>query len=101
MDWSIFHKLELEEATDLITDYINFCVDNVVPTKNILHFPNNKLFITKEVKDCINEKKPAFRNKDHMGVAIENPPKTTQSASEEDEGQTQNYHRIELQLHEQ
>ncbi len=42
-DWSIFHSLDLEEATTTITDYINFCVDNVVEKKEILHFPNNKV----------------------------------------------------------
>jgi len=35
-DWSIFHNLELNEATETITDYINFCTDIVVPKKNNL-----------------------------------------------------------------
>ncbi len=48
--WNIFHNLELDEATVTITDYINFCGDNVIPKKNILHFPNNKPHTTKEVK---------------------------------------------------
>lgn len=59
-DWSIFHDLELNEATETITDYINFCVDNVVPRKTVLHFPNNKPYITKEIKSCINSKKRGF-----------------------------------------
>lgn len=36
-DWSIFHQLELDEATDTISDYITFCVDNVVE-KRMLWF---------------------------------------------------------------
>ena len=68
-DWSIFHELELNEATETVTDYINFCVDNVVPKKTILHFPNNKPYITKEVKTCINNKKVAFKNGDRGGMA--------------------------------
>ncbi|KAK0139947.1 hypothetical protein N1851_023108 [Merluccius polli] len=47
-DWSIFHDLELDEATETVTDYIKFCVDNVIPKKTITHFPNNKPYITKE-----------------------------------------------------
>lgn len=54
-DWSIFHKLDLNEATHSLIDYTNFCVDDVAPKKNILHFPNNK-----EVKACINEKETGF-----------------------------------------
>lgn len=63
-DWSIFHDLELNEATETVTDSINFCVDNVVPKKTILHFPNNKPYITKDVKVCINDEKVAFENRD-------------------------------------
>ncbi len=68
-DWNMFHNLELNEATETITDYINFCVNNVVPKKVILHYPNNKPHITKEVKTCINNKKLAFRNNDRAGAA--------------------------------
>ena len=32
-DWSLFHALELDEATVTITDYIEFCVGIVVPKK--------------------------------------------------------------------
>lgn len=67
-DWSIFHDLELNEATETVTDYINFCVANVVPKKSILHFPNNKPYIIKDVKVCINNKKVAFKNRDRGGV---------------------------------
>ena len=68
-DWSLFQNLDLNEATDTITDYINFCVDNIVPKKDVLHFPNNKPYITKHVKACINKKKLAFKNRDRGGMA--------------------------------
>lgn len=51
-----------------ITDYISFCIDNVVKKKQVLHFPNNKPHITRDVKACINKKKLAFKNKDRLGV---------------------------------
>ena len=62
MTWYWMRQLRLK-------DYIKFCVDNVVPKKTILHFPNNKPYITKEVKDCLNSKKVAFKNGDRVGVA--------------------------------
>lgn len=68
-DWSLFHKLDLDEATETITDYINFCVDTIVPKKQILLFFNNKPHITKEVKRCILEKKQAFKSKDKVLIA--------------------------------
>ncbi len=67
-DWSIFQQLELDDATDTISDYINFCVDNVVEKKDVVVYPNNKPYITKDIKKCINNKKLAFRNRDKVGL---------------------------------
>ncbi|TWW56239.1 Centrosomal protein of 104 kDa [Takifugu flavidus] len=50
--------------TDRLTDYLNFCVDVVVPTKTVQCYPYNKPWVTQEVKDVLNKKKKAFRNKD-------------------------------------
>lgn len=50
--------------TGCVTDYINFCVDTVVPQKTILCFPNNKPWVTKDIKATLNKKKRAFRNGD-------------------------------------
>ncbi len=58
-DWFIFHQLELDEAADTISDYINFCVDNVVEKKYLAVYLNSKPYI----KKYINNKKLAFRNK--------------------------------------
>lgn len=65
-DWSIFHSSNIDDATESITSYILFCIDNVVAKKDITVYPNNKPFITKEVKQCINRKKVAFRNCDRL-----------------------------------
>lgn len=56
----IFHGLGIDEATDTITEYIKFCVDCVVTKKVITIYPNNKPYITRELKDCINQKKNGF-----------------------------------------
>ena len=48
-----------------VTNYdINFCVQMVVPTKGIKINPNNKSFVTKDIKEVIHERKTAFINKD-------------------------------------
>lgn len=57
-------------ATESITDYIHFCIDNIVPKKQVTHFPNNKPYITKQVKSSLNKKKLAFKNKDRVGASI-------------------------------
>ncbi|KAK0145761.1 RNA-directed DNA polymerase from mobile element jockey [Merluccius polli] len=47
--------------THCITDYINFCVENTVPSKLVRCFPNNKPWVTSEIKTLLNEKKRVFR----------------------------------------
>ncbi len=32
-DWELFHNIDIEDATETITDYIKFCVDMVVEKK--------------------------------------------------------------------
>ena len=49
-DRDIFSDLEIDEATEAITDYIHFCADNVVTKKDIIVHPNNKPYITKSVR---------------------------------------------------
>lgn len=44
----------------MVTDYIKFCEDMIVPSKIIKIFTNYKPWITKKLKSTINEKKIAF-----------------------------------------
>lgn len=69
-DWDLFHEMDIETATESITDYINFCVDSIVEKKTVTVFPNSKSFITKEVKECLNRKKLAFINHDKIKLKI-------------------------------
>lgn len=43
---------------------INFCVELVIPTKEIKVYPNNKPYVTKDIKEVIHLRKVAFRDKD-------------------------------------
>ena len=67
-NWDIFHDLDIDEAAETITDYILFCVSCVVTKKVVTVYPNNKPYITGEIKDCIKRKQLAFKNKDWMRV---------------------------------
>ncbi len=52
---------DIDGLCDFLTDYIHFCQDIVAPTKKVRCFPNNKPWITKDLKAHLNEKKRAFR----------------------------------------
>ena len=51
---------DMDDLTETVSDYINFCVESTIPTKRIKVYPNNKPWITKRVKDVINKKKGLF-----------------------------------------
>ena len=62
-EWNVFldSSESVDEATNVISDYIMFCEDMIIPTKEIKIFPNNKPWITKSLKQTINKKKAAFQ----------------------------------------
>ena len=61
-DWNMFvnSAIDIDELTETVSAYINFCTDNTIPTKQVKVFPNNKPWITKPVKNIINKKKGVF-----------------------------------------
>lgn len=63
-NWEIFREDSLDEMTRVTNDYINFCVQLVVPTKEIKIYPNNKSYVTRDIKKVINTRKVAFKDKD-------------------------------------
>lgn len=63
-DWSVLQDSfgeDIEGVTHCTTDYLNFCMDIVAPTKTVRCFPNNKPWITSNVKHLLNRKKRAFK----------------------------------------
>ncbi|XP_056880616.1 uncharacterized protein LOC130520960 [Takifugu flavidus] len=54
--WDVFS----DNLTHCITDYINFCVENTVPTRTVWSFSNSKPWITPDIKALLKEKKRAF-----------------------------------------
>ncbi len=61
-DWNVFYSScrDLNKLTSTVSSYISFCVDSNIPCKEITIFPNNKPWVTKELKSVINMKKCIF-----------------------------------------
>ena len=65
-DWDVLTNGEssLDIKTEVVTDYINWCKDVVVPEKTVTFYPNTKPWITKDIKSVLREKEKAFSAKD-------------------------------------
>ena len=50
----------ISEQVDVVSFYISFCVGNIILTKKVAIFPNNKPAITKELKEILNKMKRVF-----------------------------------------
>ncbi|TWW55977.1 hypothetical protein D4764_09G0010270 [Takifugu flavidus] len=58
--WDVFSDAHGEDIDNLTTDYINFCVENTVPTRTVRSFSNSKPWITPDIKALLKEKTRAF-----------------------------------------
>ncbi|XP_078802582.1 uncharacterized protein LOC144991990 [Oryzias latipes] len=68
-DWSVLyesHGDDLDGLTDCVSDYIKFCTENFIPSKRVRCYPNNKPWVTRELKALLNEKKRAFMAGDRV-----------------------------------
>ncbi|XP_049908650.1 uncharacterized protein nek6 isoform X1 [Epinephelus moara] len=61
--WDTFTETssDIDELTDVISSYVTFCEDSVIPKKTFKVFPNNKPRVSKSLKILLNKKKIAFR----------------------------------------
>ena len=71
-DWSVFVQSceNVDELNDCVTNYIKFCVDIQTREKKVLFYPNNKPWITKDLKKIINEKKFLFAQGEGMALKL-------------------------------
>ncbi|XP_040911032.1 protein NLRC3-like [Toxotes jaculatrix] len=51
---------DISEQVDAESSYISFCVDNIIPSKHVTIFPNNKSWITKEFETDNTSKTETF-----------------------------------------
>lgn len=57
-------KCDINENVDVFTSYVQFCVNMLIPTKEVKQYPNNKPWVTKEIKEHLNEKKKIYHTGD-------------------------------------
>ena len=62
------HGEDIEGMTHCLTEYLNFCADVVSPVRTVRCYPNNKPWVTREVKAVLNKKKAAFRSRDREAM---------------------------------
>ena len=62
-EWSVLVDScdNVSGAADVVSSYVTFCEDMLIPTKTVKVFPNNKAWISKSIKSTLNEKKIAFQ----------------------------------------
>ena len=62
-DWPVFFESSetLDEAVDVMSSYVNFCVDTVLDKKDIKVYGNDKPWLNGETKKVINEKMSTFK----------------------------------------
>ena len=64
-DWELFtSNTTLNEATVLISDYIDFCITTIIKEKEVKIYPNNKPWMSKEIKGLLKQKEQAAREND-------------------------------------
>ncbi len=63
-DWTIFEDDNIDTYTSSVLFYIKCCMDNVTTTKQIRVFPNNKPWMTREVRLLLKARNTAFRSGD-------------------------------------
>ncbi|KAK7484239.1 hypothetical protein BaRGS_00024488 [Batillaria attramentaria] len=61
-DWDVFKETctDLDDLTDTVSSYISFCEETVVEMKTCTTYPNNKPWVTKQLKSVLNRKRLAF-----------------------------------------
>ncbi|KAK7896418.1 hypothetical protein WMY93_021743 [Mugilogobius chulae] len=62
------HGEDINAMTECITDYINFCFENTVPSRTVRCFSNNKPWINPDIKALLKEKKRAFKSGNKEGL---------------------------------
>ena len=63
-DWDVFlgDGSSLDEAADVISSYISFCVDLVLETKKVKVYPNSKPWVSPELKTLLRDRQAALKD---------------------------------------
>ena len=62
-EWAVFKNSSqsLDEYTDVVTSYINFCEESIIPTKAVTIYGNSKPWYCKEVYEQCKRKNAAYK----------------------------------------
>uniref|UniRef100_A0A3B3I122 Reverse transcriptase domain-containing protein n=1 Tax=Oryzias latipes TaxID=8090 RepID=A0A3B3I122_ORYLA len=65
-DWDVFRAAtdSLDDYTDTVTSYIQFCEDSIIPTKTRVSYNNDKPWFTPRLRQLRKEKEAAHRAED-------------------------------------
>ena len=65
-EWSVLVDScdSVGDAADVVSSYVTFFEDMLIPRKTVKVFPNNKAWISKSIKSTLNEKKISFQTRD-------------------------------------
>ena len=69
-DWDVFtdSAADLDEATDVIMDYIEFCEGVCIPKKSVTSFPNEKPWFDRTIGTQLRAKELAFKSGDPSAI---------------------------------
>ncbi len=65
VDWDMFREAsddDIEAYSDSVTCFIRKCIDDVVPTKTIRIYPNQKPWINSDVRSALSARTSAFKS---------------------------------------
>jgi len=71
-DWSVFIESchDLDDLTCTVSDYIHFCIDSLVPEKEVKLYPNNKPWITKDLRSKLQAKHCTRKSGDKQALRV-------------------------------
>ena len=65
-EWSMFDHLDLQEHTETVLFYIKNCTDTVTVEKRVRIHPNQKPWMTSEVRTLLRSRDSSFISSDEM-----------------------------------
>lgn len=69
-DWEVIMESSetIDEAVDVVNEYIKFCTDMLVPMREVTVYPNSKPWINKEIAGLLKDRQKLFYQGDRDGV---------------------------------
>ena len=81
-DWNVFKDtcVDINDLTYTVCSYINFCIDNCIPTRNVTRHNNNKVWFDRDLKKKMIKKDITYKNKANDPLSYKAAKKDLRSA---------------------